>query len=92
MHMDAPRTALSARRPDTALAQAAHSASLATAWTSSGTRVTLTRDLDAAMVIDRATGEEGAASAAGFEKRPDMPIRGRRETQDAYALLMLSES
>ncbi len=46
----------------------------------------LTRDLDAALVIDHATWERAQPAAAGFEKRPDMPIRGRHETQDVYAL------
>ena len=52
----------------------------------------LTRDLDAALVIDRATWERAQPAAAGFEKRPDVPIRGRRETQDVYALLMPAHS
>jgi class 3 adenylate cyclase len=48
----------------------------------------LTRDLDAALVIDAATWERAQPAATGFEKRPDVPIRGRRETQDVYALPM----
>jgi class 3 adenylate cyclase len=52
----------------------------------------LTRDLDAALVIDHATWERAQPAAAGFEKRPDLPIRGRRETQDVYALPMRSGS
>ncbi len=46
----------------------------------------LTRDLDAALVIDSATWERAQPAAAGFEKRSDVPIRGRRETQDVYTL------
>jgi adenylate cyclase len=48
----------------------------------------LTRDLDATLVIDHATWERAQPAAAGFAKRPDVPIRGRRETQDLYALAM----
>ena len=52
----------------------------------------LTRDLDASLVIDAGTWERAEAAAAGFGKRPDVPIRGRRETQDLYALPMRSNS
>ncbi len=52
----------------------------------------LTRDLDASLVIDHATWERAQPAAAGFEKRADVPIRGRRETQDVYALPMRSGS
>ncbi len=52
----------------------------------------LTRDLDAAVVIDRVTWERARAASADFEKRPDVPIRGRRETQDVYVLPMRSDS
>ena len=52
----------------------------------------LTRDMDASLVIDRATWERAQPMAAGFEKRPDAPIRGRRQTQDVYALRMRSDS
>ncbi len=52
----------------------------------------LTRDLDAALVIDHPTWERAQPAAAGFEKRPDVPIRGRRETQDVYTLPMRSGS
>ncbi len=48
----------------------------------------LTRDLDASLVIDHPTWERAQPAAAGFEKRPDVPIRGRRETQDLYVLVM----
>ena len=52
----------------------------------------LTRDVDAALVIDHPTWERAQPAAAGFEKRPGVPIRGRRETQDVYALPMRSGS
>jgi class 3 adenylate cyclase len=45
----------------------------------------LTRDLDAWLVIDRATWERAQPAAGDFEKRSEVPIRGRRETQDVYA-------
>jgi class 3 adenylate cyclase len=48
----------------------------------------LTRELDALLVIDSLTWERSGAAAEGFEKRPDVPIRGRRETQDVFALPM----
>ncbi len=46
----------------------------------------LTRDLDASLVIDVGTWERAQPAAADFEKRPEVPIRGRRETRDVYAL------
>ena len=52
----------------------------------------LTRDLDAALVIDHATWERAQPAAADFEKRPDVAIRGRRETQDVYLLAMPAAS
>jgi adenylate cyclase len=52
----------------------------------------LTRDLDATLVIDHTTWERAQPAAAGFDKRPDVTIRGRRETQDVYALPMASDS
>jgi adenylate cyclase len=52
----------------------------------------LTRDLDALLVIDRPTWERAQPAAAGFAKRPDVPIRGRRETEDVYALGMAASS
>jgi len=48
----------------------------------------LTRELDASLVIDCATWDSAQAAAAGFEKRPEVPIRGRRESQDVYVLPM----
>ncbi|MBW2295189.1 MAG: adenylate/guanylate cyclase domain-containing protein, partial [Deltaproteobacteria bacterium] len=46
----------------------------------------LTRDLGGALVIDATTWERAQPSASGFEKRPDVEIRGRQETQDLYIL------
>jgi class 3 adenylate cyclase len=48
----------------------------------------LTRELDAAVVIDQLTRGRAGAACAGFEKRPAVPIRGRRETQDIYVLAL----
>ena len=44
----------------------------------------LTRELDAAIVIDRATWQSADAAAAEFELQGSVPIRGRRETPDLY--------
>ncbi len=52
----------------------------------------LTRELDASLVIDHGTWERAENAATDFEKRTDVPIRGRRETQDVYVLLMRSGS
>jgi class 3 adenylate cyclase len=52
----------------------------------------LTRELDASLVIDHATWEKAQPAAAGFDKRPDVPIRGRRATQDLYVLAMPAAS
>ena len=49
----------------------------------------LTRDLDAALVIDHGTWERAQPAAEDFEKRSDVPIRGRREPMDLYALPQL---
>jgi class 3 adenylate cyclase len=46
----------------------------------------LTRAVGAALVIDHATWARAQPLAADFEKRSDLPIRGRRETQDVYVL------
>ncbi|MDJ0867758.1 MAG: adenylate/guanylate cyclase domain-containing protein [Myxococcota bacterium] len=46
----------------------------------------LTRELDAALVIDSSTWEGARPAAADFEKRSRVPIRGRRETQDVFVL------
>ena len=52
----------------------------------------LTRDLDAALVIDNRTWERAQPAAEDFEKHQDVPIRGRRGAQDVYALPMQSDS
>jgi adenylate cyclase len=46
----------------------------------------LTRDLDAVMVIDVEAWERAQPAAADFEKRPEVPIRGRSQRRDLYAL------
>ena len=46
----------------------------------------LTRELGASVVIDADTCERAQSAAGDFDKRPDVPIRGRRETQDVYVL------
>ena len=48
----------------------------------------LTRDLHASLVIDVRTWERAQPSAADFEARPGVPIRGRREAQNLYALAL----
>jgi class 3 adenylate cyclase len=52
----------------------------------------LTRELDASLVIDGVTRERAEHAAEAFERRPDVPIRGRRDTQDVYALPMRAAS
>ncbi len=52
----------------------------------------LTRELDASLVIDRETWERAQPVAENFEKQPGVPIRGRRETQDLYVLAMPAPS
>jgi len=52
----------------------------------------LTRELEASLLIDAGTWERAQPAAGDFEKRPDVPIRGRRLTQDIYALPMRSGS
>jgi len=52
----------------------------------------LTRELRASLVIDPVTRERAQAAAAGFEKRSEVPIRGRREMQDVYVLPMPAPS
>jgi class 3 adenylate cyclase len=49
----------------------------------------LTRELEASLVIDVATWERAQSAAADFTKKPEIEIRGRRETQDVYALPMV---
>ncbi len=46
----------------------------------------LTRELDASLVIDDATWERAQPAAEEFDKRSEVPIRGRRETQDVYVM------
>ncbi|NNL66914.1 MAG: GAF domain-containing protein [Myxococcales bacterium] len=46
----------------------------------------LTRDLEAALVVDGVTFARAQAAAEGFEPRPGVAIRGRRDAQDVYAL------
>jgi class 3 adenylate cyclase len=52
----------------------------------------LTRDLDAALVVDGTTWERARPAAADFEKRTDVPIPGRRGTQHVYTLPIRSDS
>jgi class 3 adenylate cyclase len=51
---------------------------------------TLTRELGASLVIDAGTWERAQTAAQDFEKRPAVPIRGRREARDVYVLAMRS--
>jgi adenylate cyclase len=46
----------------------------------------LTRELDAALVVDPSTWERAQPVTTDFVKRADLPIRGRRRRQDVYAL------
>jgi class 3 adenylate cyclase len=46
----------------------------------------LTRDLDAAMVIDAATWRRAGYVAADLVRREQLPIRGRTEPEDVYLL------
>ena len=50
----------------------------------------LTRDLDAAMVIDLATWRAAGDAAQDFERREAVPIRGRQHREDAYVLPLAS--
>jgi adenylate cyclase len=50
----------------------------------------LTRDLNAAIVIDSATATGAGDAAADFERHDGMPIRGRRQTEDIYVLPLVS--
>ncbi len=51
----------------------------------------LTRDLDAAMVIDLATWRAAGEVASDFERREAVPIRGRRHSEDVYLVPLGSE-
>jgi adenylate cyclase len=46
----------------------------------------LSRDLNAAIVIDATTWAAAGESAADFERHEQMPIRGYRQAEDVYAL------
>ncbi len=46
----------------------------------------LTKDFDAPIVIDEATRAGAADVAQGFERQPETPIRGLRETRDLFSL------
>jgi adenylate cyclase len=46
----------------------------------------LTRELDAAILIDAATRRNAGDVASNFELRERVPIRGRRQTEDVYVL------
>jgi adenylate cyclase len=46
----------------------------------------LTRDLDAAVAVDTPTWLAAGAASAAFELRAQVPIRGRRRTEDVYVL------
>jgi class 3 adenylate cyclase len=46
----------------------------------------LTRELDAAIVIDTATQRSAGDAAAGFERREQVSIRGRSQREDLYLL------
>ncbi len=50
----------------------------------------LTRDLDAAMVIDLATQRAAGEVAADFDLREQLRIRGRAKQEDVYLLPLLS--
>lgn len=53
----------------------------------------VTRQLDAAIVIDEATWKRARTVTAGFEKHEGVEIRGRRQVETVYALpLAVSES
>ena len=52
----------------------------------------LTRDLDASVVIDGETWERARPAAADFDKRLEVQIRGRRESQDVYLLPIQSDA
>ncbi len=62
-------------------------------WTAIGHTVNLaarlqalTRDLDAAMLVDAATWQRLGVAGADFLKREALPIRGQSQRQDVYAL------
>jgi class 3 adenylate cyclase len=46
----------------------------------------LTRELRAAIAVDAVTWSAAGPLAASFDHRPQVPIRGRRQTEDVYVL------
>lgn len=48
----------------------------------------LSRDLNASIVIDATTWRAASDVAADFERHEKIPIRGRRQTEDVYVLLL----
>jgi class 3 adenylate cyclase len=46
----------------------------------------LTRELDAAVVVDADTRERAGDACRGFEPREDVAIRGSRQRRDLFAL------
>ena len=44
------------------------------------------------LVIDVRTWQRAESAAQGFQKQADVPIRGRRQRQDVYALPMQLDS
>ncbi len=46
----------------------------------------LTRQFDAAVIIDAATRERAGAVAADFDEHVDVPIRGRHQSEKLFAL------
>jgi len=51
----------------------------------------LTRDLDASLVIDHSTWDRAESAAHDFERFPGMTVRGRHEAQAVYVLAMQSQ-
>jgi len=51
----------------------------------------LTRELNAAIVIDSATRKKAGTVADDFERHDSMPIRGRRQSEDVYSLPLQAE-
>lgn len=68
-------------------------------WTALGNTINLaarlqglTRDLDAAIVIDLATWRAAGETGADFVRREQVPIRGRQHREDVYVLPLPAES
>ena len=51
----------------------------------------LTRELNAAIVIDSTTRNKVGTAADDFERHDSMPIRGRRQSEDVYSLPLQAE-